>query len=170
MVKSLTSTQMNRAYRRALKKSAEILKRETDRLFADNTHLNKRKIEVTTRSGKLVKKADAGVATVRVYVGKKYKPYAKVDIMGDYMMKWFELGTKERKTKGWKILGQYKRRDDGKRWYNWRMGRGRRTGRIKPLYLFLRAQNMTEAEIFNAMENMTKKEILTTYRRACRKK
>ena len=43
------------------------------------------------------------------------------------------------------------------------------TGKIEPMYLFRKAQNATESEIFKNMRDLTKKEILTTYRRACRK-
>ena len=97
-------------------------------------------------------------------------PHAKVHIMGDYMMKWFEMGTKERKTKGWKIIGQYKRRKDGKRRYNWRIGKGRRTGRIKPEHLFDRAQKSTESAIYQSMKEGLKQEIMKTYKRVNRKR
>ena len=161
LARSLTGPQIKRAYRRQLKKSAEMLKKETDRLFAENTHLSKRHIEVVNRKGKVIKGVEAGKATVRIYVGKKDMPHAKVHIMGDYMMKWFEMGTKERKTKGWKIIGQYKRRKDGK---------SRRTGRIKPEHLFDRAQKSTESAIYQSMKEGLKQEIMKTYKRVNRKR
>lgn len=170
LARSLTGPQIKRAYRRQLKKSAEMLKKETDRLFAENTHLSYRKIDITDRKGRILKKASAGRATVRIYVGKKDMPHAKVHIMGDYMMKWFEMGTKERKTKGWKIIGQYKKNDNGAKWYNWRIGKGRRTGRIKPEHLFDRAQKATESAIFQSMKEGVKQEIMKTYKRVNRKR
>ena len=168
MVKSLTGTQIKRAYRRAIKKSADILKRETDRQFAERTHLNTRKPQTISKNKKAVKKTNFGTATVRIYMKGNQIPSAKVHIMSDYMMKWFELGTKERKTKGRKVIGIFQFRTGGRR-YKLRIGKGRRTGKIEPMYLFRKAQNATESEIFKNMRDLTKKEILTTYRRACRK-
>lgn len=150
-LRSLNGKEMKSAARSAVRKSANILKKETDRLFANNTKLTKRDIMVTTRKGKVIRKAP-GKAMVKIYQDKVTKtPSAKVHILQDYMMKWFEMGTKERRTKGRKIIGEYRKREGG-RWYRWRMGKGRRTGKIEPRRLFRKAQSLTERQVFNSIE------------------
>ena len=64
-------------------------------------------------------------------------------------MKWFELGTKERKTKSRKIVGSYRK---GMRKFLTRAGKGRNTGKIDALYLFQKAQRYSQKKVFDEME------------------
>ncbi len=149
---ALSGKEMKSATKSALRKSANILKRETDKLFAQNTNLTKRNIMVTTRKGKVIRKAP-GKAMVKIYQDKATKMQsAKVHILQDYMMKWFEMGTKERRTKGRKVIGEYRKREGG-RWYRWRMGKGHRTGRINAGRYFERAQKNTERRVFDSIDS-----------------
>lgn len=73
--------------------------------------------------------------------------------MGDFRLKFFELGTQERHTKSAKSSAGYRR------------GKGRRTGRIKPLYFFKRAKNTTEPIIFNNINRRISESIYKIYSR-----
>lgn len=68
---------------------------------------------------------------------------ARVSIMRDYRMKWFESGTAER-IKGYKIReGNYVKRFGSSSSHS--------TGRMKPLYFFREARNSSEAQIEQAI-------------------
>lgn len=74
-----------------------------------------------------------------------------VSIMGDYRVKFFEKGTKERYTKSSKIhrTGVYLVK---------RHGKGRYTGRIQAEYFFRQARNNTEP-IFRAINQSIDKQL-----------
>jgi len=90
--------------------------------------------------------------------GDKAYSEAKVSIMGDYRLKWFEKGTQARYTKGAKIVGV----DESSRRYALkRSGKPRYTGRITPHYFFKSAREnegaITDAitqSIDNALRNL----------------
>ena len=65
---------------------------------------------------------------VKLKADKAYTEIS-VHIMGDYRLKWFEKGTKPRKTKGHKITGYNRSR-------RIRSGKGGNRGSIRPLYFF----------------------------------
>lgn len=72
--------------------------------------------------------------------------FARVAIMKDYRMKWFELGTNER-IHGHKIRkGVYEERVNAS-------GSSHSTGRIKPLYFFRDARNSSQRQIEDAIIN-----------------
>ena len=62
---------------------------------------------------------------------------AKVHIMGDFRLKFFEKGTKQRRTKGHKITGYAGRSLK-------RSGKGGNRGSIKGLYFFKSASRLKE--------------------------
>lgn len=101
----------------AIKKGAQVLQRNT---------INNLKVALGTganSSGKLGKPITQGV---KLTTEKAYNE-VKVHIMGDYRLKWFEKGTKERLTK-----------------------KGASRGSIKPLYFF-RTARQNESEIDSAI-------------------
>lgn len=69
---------------------------------------------------------------------------AKVSIMGDHRMKWFETGTQDRYTKGRKIVGYQRNRAI-------REGKGHWTGRIKENNFFQKARSSSETAIDDAI-------------------
>lgn len=71
---------------------------------------------------------------------------AVVSIMGDYRLKFFEKGTKQRRTKGRKIVGYASNGRNLKR-----EGKGHYTGAIKAKYFFKDARNQSETAIDEAM-------------------
>lgn len=76
--------------------------------------------------------ANSMVQGVKLKADKAYSEIS-VHIMGDYRLKWFEKGTKIRKTKGHKITGYDKRQ-------RVRSGKGGNRGAIKALYYFRKAR------------------------------
>ena len=101
----------------AIKKGAQVLQRNT---------INNLKVALGTGAnsrGKLGKPITQGV---KLTTEKAYNE-VKVHIMGDYRLKWFEKGTKERLTK-----------------------KGASRGSIKPLYFF-RTARQNESEIDSAI-------------------
>lgn len=85
---------------------------------------------------------------------------AKVSIMGDPRLKWFETGTQDRYTKGRKIVGY----SDTKRNRLQREGKGHWTGRIEGRNFFKKARSSSESaiddtiiqSINNALEKLNK--------------
>lgn len=111
------------------------MRRVTNKAYATWTRLPMRKHGVSgvKKPGEAVMKED-----------KENPGVFKVHIMGDYMMKWFELGTKERKTKSRKIVGSYRK---GMRKFLTRAGKGRNTGKIDALYLFKRHKGILRKSV-----------------------
>lgn len=144
MLKRLSSNELRKAELSTLRKSANILARETTKRFKENINIDNRRVSTINKKGKNVTKIRR-VATVKVHRGKIE---AKVNIMSDFRLKFFEMGTKERHTKGHKIIG------------NFRKGKGRRTGSIKAGWYFRSAQQDTERQIFDNMDNLLSKEIV----------
>lgn len=162
MMRNLTGDQIKRSYRAGLRKAAQILKKENDRSYESETGLHTRK-ELTSEDGRTVKRSDAGVARIRTYFRKGQMPYAIISIEKDYMMRWFERGTKRRNTRGRKVVGMYRK---GNRRYKIRVGKGRYTGVIEPMRIFQRSQNITESKVIASIKNMIKQEIAKAYKRA----
>jgi hypothetical protein len=66
--------------------------------------------------------------------------------MGDFRLKFFELGTKDRYTKGHKIMG-YNNSHSLKR-----SGKGGYKGKINALYFFKNAQEKSERQVFDSLD------------------
>lgn len=102
--------------------------------------LNKVKKE-TVKNLRLKHKSKDMSKGVKVTV-KKFGDEGKVHIMGDYRLKWFEKGTKKRKTK-----------------------KGYNRGKIEEERFFDKARTAKESEVFDGLENDIKKEILKRWER-----
>ena len=145
-LKELAGPEVKKAAVSALRKSANILAKETDKQFRGHINIGKARVDTITRkNGKSVRKIRR-ISTVKV---SRQDLSAKVHILSDFRIKFFEMGTRERRTKGYKIVGSYRK---GKRKYLIREGKGRRTGRISAGWYFLKAQQLTERQVFDSIE------------------
>lgn len=116
---TLTGKEAAKVRRSALVSSMGVLKRATDSLY-------KRRTKLASRTTKLPRKGKPGKSVVSF---DKKNNRAKVHILNDFMMKWFELGTDERRTK-----------------------KGKRAGKIKPMRLFTQAQGQVEQKIIDELD------------------
>lgn len=119
----------------AVKAGAKALQQNTKKLFRQSMG------DSATHYSKFIRKPFEEGVSVK---GDKAYIEASVSIMNDFRMKFFENGTKERKTKGRKIVGY-----TGLRKLK-REGKGHNTGSIKPLYFFKKARE-NETAITDAM-------------------
>lgn len=119
----LTSRQQRQTYRNALRSAARILTRETQnqlkQVLGNAVNHRNRWNNKTLKSG------------VRVKVDREATA-AKVHILGDFRLKFFELGTTER----------HLRRNNAAR------------GRINASHFFSTAKQNKEAEIFSTIDNL----------------
>lgn len=128
----LADTDMKKVWRSTLRKASKPLVQETKKQLI----LALGKI-ATRKSAKWGKSLRQGVkASFR-----KDKNTAKVHIMGDFRLKWFEKGTKKRYTK----KGGYNR------------------GFMKPINFFKKARNNKEQEVYNTIEQHLITEIIKRY-------
>lgn len=142
----LTSREQDKAFKQTLRKAGNILVKATrNQLKRVVRNSNKRSVKYgkSLQSGvkcKLVKENGANVA--------------KVHIMGDFRLKFFEKGTTLRRTKGHRITGYIDVR------HLRRTGRGGNRGRIRSTYFFDKAKRTSETSIFESMNQMLKESIL----------
>lgn len=76
------------------------------------------------------------------------KDYLESTVKIKYKARWFEKGTKERKTKGSKITGID---ENSRRYALKRTGKPRYTGSIKPHYFFRQARENSDSAIKDAI-------------------
>lgn len=137
-------------YRVQMKASARILQRKTIQNFMVKYNYNGVwKQEVIKKSGKkrtktrsvakVTSKAKSGDITVKVH------------ILDDYKVKWLEMGTRERYTKGHLNIGYYRLKDSARRRYFLRVGKPGYRGKITPGFFFGKSINMTEGKIVSDM-------------------
>lgn len=122
MFSQLTSKQQDKVYRDALKKASAILTKDT-------------KARIKSSLGKVasVKNKRSGKSLLQGVKVKSVSPkVAKVHIMGEFRLKWFEKGTRQRATK---------------KNYN-------RGAMDKQYYFFRDAKASKETEIFNSIETL----------------
>ena len=140
----LSPKKQKAAHRNALKKSASILVRQakqnlkevTNKYNSKATNLKKGWHIKRTKSGKVTAKSlQQGI---RLSVDKEAE-FAKVHIMGDFRLKWFELGTTVRKTK-----------------------KGYNRGKMRASYFFKRAKQGTESQISETLQENIRQSILRT--------
>ena len=81
---------------------------------------------------------------------------ATVSIMGDFRLKFFEMGTKDRNTKGRRVTGSYFK---GGRNHKIRVGRGGFRGRIDASRFFTQARQSTEKQIFAEIDSTLSRHI-----------
>lgn len=132
MFANLNSKKQAKVYRQALKKSAQILVKETKQQLKKSVH--KINTKHTTKSGETYSLSRGIKSTV-----KKDGLQAKVHIMGDFRLKFFEMGTKPR----------YLRRK--KKAYR---------GKITPYKFFYKSQRLKEKEVFDSINKNIKDAIL----------
>lgn len=128
-----------------LRSSGKILQKATEIEFKSKINISGLRINYV-KNGK-AKRKWLRVATLKI---DTKEPSAKVHIMADFRAKFFEMGTKKRRTKGNKITGSYWQ---GKRKYLKRTGQGGNRGSITAGHYFAKAQRNTEREIFGNMAN-----------------
>ncbi len=146
----------NRVFRSALRQSAGILVRQTKK--------NLRTIE--TSGGRLRtntpnrwngKKMEQGIKTSMARDVRS----VKVHLLGDFRLKFFEMGTKDRYTRGHRITGSYWSRGEGRgRKYMTRTGKGGYRGRIESSKFFAQSKNETESRIFKEMGDRFTRQIV----------
>lgn len=119
----------------AVKAGAKTLQQNTKKLFRQSMG------DSATHYSKYIRKPFEEGVTVK---GDKAYIEASVSIMNDFRMKFFENGTKQRTTKGRKIVGYVSSRKLK------REGKGHNTGSIKPLNFFKKARE-NETAITDAM-------------------
>lgn len=150
-------------YRKGIKKSAQILRNETIRQFSQDFHYKGAwKQEVTRKSGKKkIKTREVAKVTSKTRNGDVT---VKVHIMEDYRVKWLEMGTKKRFTKGYRNVGYFKLRNDSNRKYIARTGKPLNRGTIQPGKFFeeARRKKMKEVEssIQDNIENVVKQTLI----------
>ena len=128
MFANLSLKNQTKAHREALKKGSSILVTAARR--------NLRKEFGTTATKKASKTGKSLQSGIRYWVGKQGN-FAKVHIMGDFRLKWFEKGTASRNTEK-----KFNR------------------GKIRGKYFFKEAKSQTEAKVFNSITNYLKKAII----------
>ena len=136
---ALTGKEMKKVIISALRSSASILRRETDRQF--RTRVNLGKSYSRSRNGKTT----VGKRSVAKIVLDKKNLSVKVHIMDDFRAKFFELGTEKRYTK------QRPKKDPAYR------------GRITAGYHFRKAQEITRSKIFDELNVRVAKAIEKIY-------
>lgn len=150
-------------YRKGIKKSAQILRNETIRQFSEDFHYKGAwKQEVTRKSGKKkIKTREVAKVTSKTRNGDVT---VKVHIMEDYRVKWLEMGTDRRFTKG-RVLSSVSIRNKGiTRKYIARAGKRLNRGIIQPGKFFeeARRKKMKEVEssIQDNIENVVKQTLI----------
>lgn len=107
--------------------------------------------EAATHYSKYIRKPFADGISLK---GDKAYIEATVTILNDFRMKFFEKGTKQRQTKGRKILGYQRDLTEG---WNGRInalkrsGKGHSTGAIKATYFFRQARDNSDTQINEAI-------------------
>ena len=97
----LSFKQMNKAYRTGMKKALDPILKQTRANLRKSGIKNVNKPYVSRKTGKSYKSMMQGVKS-SVYIGKTEDSYGKVHLMGEFRLKWFEMGTSVRQTrKGW---------------------------------------------------------------------
>lgn len=151
---SLNDKEMKKVRRRALVTSMGVLKRRTDQLYSTQTNLSRRKT-------KLPKRSKPGKSKV-TYDWKKGS--AKVHILSDFMMGWFEIGVGKKASKDRYTKGRKKSSTPSRYKINPKKG-GRRTGVIMPMLLFKKAQEDSERKILEDLDGRISKAIEYVWKR-----
>lgn len=139
LLNSLSDTdQLNKILFDAVKAGARVLRDNTKQSFRSEMGGVASNVSRFTR-----KPFEDGITmkTDKAYVE------AKVSIMGDPRLKWFETGTQDRYTKGRKIVGY----SGTKRNRLQREGKGHWTGRIEGRNFFRKARSSSETAIDDAI-------------------
>ncbi len=151
MFSEFDERQRKMVFRRALGEASRILVKETKKQLR----------QVKTKRGLLNTKTQSRYTGKNLESGVRYKvskdaKEAKVHIMGDFRLKFFELGAKERVTKGYRVIGKSK---VGGRTYKNRVGKPAYRGRIEASKFFERAKQITERQVFDSLDQIFSKHV-----------
>lgn len=144
----LNTNQQRRAYRNALRRAANILVKETR-----NQLKSKLGRKANSKNWWNNKTLASGIKSNADKEGKE----AKVHIMGDFRLKFFEMGTKQRKTTGRNtasVRGKTPIR---------RQRKAANRGRIESLKFFNTAKDNKEQEIFGTLDKLISESIQRVY-------
>ena len=139
---SLSGKDQTKAMKTALKKSAQILIKKA------RAKLKQTVKKPTRKSAKYGKSLQSGIKSKINKDGTE----AKVHIMGDFRLKFFETGTKDRYTRGHKITGY-----DGKSLK--RTGKGGYRGAMTARHFFKDAQRESEHQVFSSIDSLLSESI-----------
>lgn len=107
ILKKMEYKDMQRVYKKALTDSAKPIERETKKNLRRSDIRNVNKPYIGKKNKKTYKSMLQGIRT-SVDVREADDNYAKVHIMGEFRLKWFEKGTSLRKTYHHKDRGRIK--------------------------------------------------------------
>lgn len=141
---------LEKIFRVQIKKSARILQNETiSRFMAKYNYKGAWKQEIRRKSGKTkIKTRKVAKVTSKKKGGESL---VKVHIMDDYRVKWLEMGTKKRYTKGHLNIGYYRLRRDAKWRYILRAGKPGYRGMITAGSFFQEAQERKESTMIESI-------------------
>lgn len=139
-------------YRSGIKAAARILRNDTIRRFRSMYNYNNPLQQKITRTPRrkintlkeITKNRQIAKVTSKI---KSDVVTVKVHIMDDYRVKWLEMGTQGRYTKGRKNIGYYRLRPDSRRKYVLRVGKPQWRGRITPGKFFAAAKRSKEQDV-----------------------
>lgn len=148
MFSEMDARNRKRVFRTALRQSAGILVRQTKKNLRSIETSGGRMVRTGTPNRWNGKKMEQGIKS-KMEKGDKS---IKVHLLGDFRLKFFEMGTKDRYTRGHKITGSYWSRGAGRgRKYLVRVGKGGYRGHIESSKFFARSKQETESRIFKEM-------------------
>lgn len=140
-----TSRKLLGSFRRGLQL---IAKETTDSFKRLRGGFTERRVSVRKRGGGTREK----IRRVARVVVRPKEFLAKVHIMDDYRVKWFEMGTRDRFTKGRKVTGTYRLKGGGRRYLK-RAGKGRRVGKIRPEWFFKKSIRRTQSSVSRKIDS-----------------
>jgi hypothetical protein len=156
MFAGLDSRRQAKAHKKALQKGASILVRETRKNFKSVVKDPNSTGWFTRHKNSKAKPAplSSGIRYSFRNAGRRDTTQVKVHIMGDFRLKWFELGTVHRYRGAKKKVrfSAFRKR-----------AKTISTGAIKPAYFFQRARESKEKEIENSMERILAESIKKVY-------
>ncbi|UVQ81055.1 hypothetical protein NXW35_07285 [Parabacteroides distasonis] len=150
MVDRLTGKEMDKAMISAVRSGGQIIRRRTIQNFGSGTAFKAFNV-YKDRNGSTKR-----LPLVRLNVNKKTKD-AVVDILGDFRAKFFELGTKRRFTKGYRVTGMKRK---GARLYLTRSGKPANRGIITGRRYFRKAQDSEESKVLDDMEKRVMRAVI----------
>ena len=139
---ALSGKDQTKAMKTALRKAAQILIKKTK---SNLKNIVKNSTKKSTKYGKALQSG------IKAKVNKDGTE-AKVHIMGDFRLKFFETGTKDRYTRGHKITGYEGR-------HLKRSGKGGFRGAITGKNFFKSAQKESESQVFSSIDTLLSESI-----------
>ena len=135
---NLSFKQMNKAYRNGMKKSLDPILKQTKQNLRNSGIRNVNKPYIGKNGKKYISMLQ-GVKT-SVYIGDTEDSYGKVHIMKEFRLKWFEKGTRLRKTR-----------------------KGYNRGSIKPKWFFATAVRQRQNEAVNNLDENIRNSIIQAW-------